>query len=216
MGGVELVGFTCHAPLQDCLHKKHTDCQYWRRKRQKEKMKKGRGHSKVRERGRRSHWKKQTAMLHIFWAKCKATKRGGEGGKKSELYFFGCLERAQRSSSTRTRCNKTLRDEVSDRGRQGRERRKEREVTEDAARPPEWKQEWNPGGGEGDGWAEGNECMRAILGVGTWVCDSLESQSWPSQSACSQMTNTIIYGWLGRTTSSSLHQGTVNLINHIT
>lgn len=36
---------------------------------------------------------------------------------------------------------------MSDRGRQGRERRKEREVIEDAARPPERKPEWNPGGG---------------------------------------------------------------------
>lgn len=59
-------------------------------------------------------------------------KQGEQGGEKSELYFFGCLEQAQRSSSTRTQCNKTLRDEVSDRGRQGRER----EVIEDAVRPP--------------------------------------------------------------------------------
>lgn len=82
--------------------------------------------------------KKTGSHAPYFLSQEQGRERAGGGG---ELYFFGCLERAQRSSSTRTRCNKTLRDEVSDRGRQGRERRKEREVKEDAARPPERKPE---------------------------------------------------------------------------
>lgn len=96
--------------------------------------KKGRGDSEVQQRGRGSRRKNSHAPYFLSQEQGRERAGGGVGGggggcmwgEKSELYFFGCLERAQRSSSTRTRCNKTLRDEVSDRGRQGRERRNER------------------------------------------------------------------------------------------
>lgn len=88
-------------------------------------MKKGRGHSKVRERTGGAIEKTDSHAPYFLSQERGEQEEGGEKEKrKSELYFFGCLERAQRSSSTRTQCNKTLRDEVSDRGRQGRVRRK--------------------------------------------------------------------------------------------
>lgn len=61
---------------------------------------------------------------------------------------------------------------MSDRGRQGKERRK-REVIEDGVRPPQRKKEHQPGGDEGDGRAEGKKCTSAILGV--W-CGSVTAQ----------------------------------------
>lgn len=91
------------------------------------------------------------------------------------IFLWGeeCLEQAQRSSSTRTQRNKTLRDEVSDRGRQGKERRGEAIVIEDGVKPPQRKKEHQPGGDEGDGRAEGKKCTSVIQGV--W-CGSVTAQ----------------------------------------
>lgn len=63
--------------------------------------------------------------------------RASQPGKKWAI-ILGYLERAQRSSSTRAQCNKTLSDEVSDRGRQERERRT-REVIMDCSQASEMK-----------------------------------------------------------------------------
>ena len=128
-GGVQLVGFTCHAPLQHSLHKKT----YWL---PVLKEKKTKGEDEKRERTLKGTGEDGGKAIEKTDKPCSIFSPSQEQGEqegvkkkkrkkeKSELYFFGCLEPAQRSSSTRTQCNKTLRDEVSDRGRQGRVRRK--------------------------------------------------------------------------------------------
>lgn len=120
-GGVHLAGLTCHAPLQCCLY---------------ENMPTARAEG---EKDRRDRWKREEDIQRYKGDDGGAIEKtdshaphfpsqeqGEQEGEKSELYFFGCLEQAQRSSSTRTQCNKTLRDEVSDSWRQGKERRKRR------------------------------------------------------------------------------------------
>lgn len=109
--------FTCHAPLQHCLHKNILTATA-----EGEKTK---GEDEKRERTLKGKGEDGGAIEKTdSYAPYFLSQEQGEQEGGSELYFFGCLERAQRSSSTRTQCNKTLRDEVSDRGRQGRERGK--------------------------------------------------------------------------------------------
>lgn len=73
-----------------------------------------------------------------------------------------------------------------------------------------WKLELHPGRGWRRWLGGGQEMHEGYSGCGAWVCDSLESRSRPSQTACGQMTNTIINEWLGRTTSSPSHRERVN------
>lgn len=171
-------------------------------------MKKGRGHSKVRQRTG-EQLKKQTAMLHIFWAKSKASRRGG---KKVSYIFLDVwsepkgppLQGHNAIKHSEMKC--LIGGDKGGRGGREGSNRGCSQASRMKARAAAW---W--GWRRWLGW--GQEMHEGYSGCRAWVCDSLERRSWPSQTACSQMTNAIIYEWLGRTTRSPLHRGPVHLRN---
>lgn len=77
-----MVGFTCHAPLQHCLHENMLTAELKEKKTEGKDEKQERTFKGLREM-MGEQLKKQTAMLHIFRAKSKVSRRG-----KKVSYIF--------------------------------------------------------------------------------------------------------------------------------